>query len=95
MAIPRETVEQILQTARIEEVVDMIVYELYFEEHMKEQKVDVVADLERFEWNTQQGIEIQTKNFYEWLLQSQNMVRQKIMLLDTRSSNILYPIHKS
>ena len=80
---------------RIEEVVDMIIYELYFEKHMKEQGIDVITDLKKYEWLTHTDFAKSIKNFYEWLLQSQNMVRQKLMLLDTRSANILYPIHKA
>lgn len=80
---------------RIEEVVDMIIYELYFEKHMKEQGIDVISDLKKQEWSTNKDFAKRIKDFYEWLLQPQNMVRQKLMLLDTRSANILYPIHKA
>lgn len=80
---------------RIEEVVDMIIYELYFEKHMKDQSIDVITDLKKHEWSTDRDFAKRIKDFYEWLLQPQNMVRQKLMLLDTRSANILYPIHKA
>lgn len=78
-----------------EEIIDMVVYELYFEQHMKEQKIDVIADLKSYKWNNNKIIAEQIKDFYQWLQQSDNMVRQKLMLLDTRSSNLLYEIHKS
>lgn len=78
-----------------EEIIDMVVYELYFEQHMKEQKIDVIADLKNYKWNNNKMIAEQIKDFYQWFQQSNNMVRQKLMLLDTRSSNLLYEIHKS
>lgn len=78
-----------------EEIIDMVVYELYFEQHMKEQKIDVIADLKSYKWNNNKIIAEQIKDFYQWFQQSDNMVRQKLMLLDTRSSNLLYEIHKS
>lgn len=78
-----------------EEIIDMVVYELYFEQHMKEQKIDVIADLKSYKWNNNKIIIEQIKDFYQWFQQSDNMVRQKLMLLDTRSSNLLYEIHKS
>ena len=73
----------------------MVVYELYFEQHMKEQKIDVIADLKSYKWNNNKMIAEQIRDFYQWFQQSDNMVRQKLMLLDTRSSNLLYEIHKS
>ena len=79
----------------LEEIIDMVVYELYFEQHMKEQKIDVIADLKSYKWNNNKIIIEQIKDFYQWFQQSDNMVRQKLMLLDTRSSNLLYEIHKS
>lgn len=78
-----------------EEIIDMVVYELYFEQHMKEQKIDVIADLKSYKWNNNKMIAEQIRDFYQWFQQSDNMVRQKLMLLDTRSSNLLYEIHKS
>lgn len=79
----------------LEEIIDMVVYELYFEQHMKEQKIDVIEDLKGYKWNNNKIIAEQIKDFYQWFQQSDNMVRQKLMLLDTRSSNLLYEIHKS
>ena len=73
----------------------MVVYELYFKQHMKEQKIDVIADLKDYAWDSKKDLAEQIKDFYQWFQQSGNMVRQKIMLRDTRSSNLLYTIHKS
>ena len=78
----------------IEEIIDMIFYELYFEQHMKDNQIDVIADLNRYDWS---GISdaATIEAFYKWYQQSENMVRQKIMLLDTRSNNFIYQIHRT
>ncbi len=78
----------------IEEIIDMIFYELYFEQHMKDNQIDVIADLNNYDWSDISDattIEV----FYKWYQQSGNMVRQKIMLLDTRSNNFIYQIHRT
>ena len=78
----------------IEEIIDMIFYELYFEQHMKDNQIDVIADLNNYDWSDKSDattIEV----FYKWYQQSENMVRQKIMLLDTRSNNFIYQIHRT
>ena len=78
----------------IEEIIDMIFYELYFEQHMKDNQIDVIADLNRYDWS---GISdaATIEAFYKWYQKSENMVRQKIMLLDTRSNNFIYQIHRT
>lgn len=78
----------------IEEIIDMIFYELYFEQHMKDNQIDVIADLNRYDWSgISDAATIET--FYKWYQKSENMVRQKIMLLDTRSNNFIYQIHRT
>lgn len=78
----------------IEEIIDMIFYELYFEQHMKDHQIDVIADLNKYDWSSiSDAATIET--FYKWYQQSENMVRQKIMLLDTRSNNFIYQIHRT
>lgn len=80
--------------AHVEEIIDMIFYELYFEQHMKDNQIDVIADLNRYDWS---GISdaATIEAFYKWYQKSENMVRQKIMLLDTRSNNFIYQIHRT
>ena len=78
--------------SHIEDVVNMIVYELYFSEHMKESQIDVIKDLLSYRFintDTAKGVQ----DFYTWYQSSQNMVRQKLMLLETRSKDTLYFIH--
>lgn len=78
----------------IEEIIDMIFYELYFEQHMKDNQIDVISDLNNYEWSNMSDTEA-IELFYKWYQQSDNMVRQKIMLLDTRSHNFIYLIHRT
>lgn len=78
----------------IEEIIDMIFYELYFEQHMKDNQIDVISDLNNYEWSDQSDATT-IESFYKWYQQSDNMVRQKIMLLDTRSNNFIYQIHRT
>ena len=78
----------------IEEIIDMIFYELYFEQHMKDNQIDVIADLNNYDWSSISDATT-IEAFYKWYQQSGNMVRQKIMLLDTRSYNFIYQIHRT
>lgn len=61
---------------------------------MKDNQIDVIADLNRYDWS---GISdaATIEAFYKWYQKSENMVRQKIMLLDTRSNNFIYQIHRT
>lgn len=76
----------------IEDVMDMIIYELYFKEHMIEKGIDVIADLKSYRFD-QNNIAKEIERFYTWYQKSDNPIRQKIMLLDTRSNQFLYLIH--
>ena len=78
----------------IEEIIDMIFYELYFEQHMKDNQIDVISDLNNYGWSNMSDAAT-IESFYKWYQQSENMVRQKIMLLDTRSRNFIYLIHRN
>lgn len=78
----------------IEDILNMIIYELYFGAHMKEKEIDVIADLKEYKFdNTDLPKEIE--HFYTWYQRSENMVRQKLMLLDTRSNKFIYLIHST
>lgn len=76
----------------IEDILNMIIYELYFGKHMKEKEIDVIADLKGYKFNNT-DLPKEIKHFYTWYQKSENMVRQKLMLLDTRSNNFIYLIH--
>ena len=72
----------------------MIIYELYFGEHMKEKGIDVIADLKGYKFNNA-DLSKEIERFYTWYQKSENMIRQKLMLLDTRSNELIYLIHTS
>jgi len=82
----------------IEDVLNMMVYELYFEEHMKSEGIDVlkfiapkpIADLK----NPKDKEEI-IQNFYLWYQKPENPVRQRMLLVETRSKEIIAVINKS
>ena len=82
--------------SHIEDILNMMVYELYFEEHMKEVDLDVLQFVTPIIENLQNlPIEQQIKELYEWYQKPENAVRQRMMLIDTRSPDILAVIHKS
>ncbi len=79
----------------IEEIIDMVFYELYFEQHMKDNQIDVISDLNNYDWSGIYDAATTIESFYKWYQQANNMVRQKIILLDTRSHNFIYQIHRT
>lgn len=78
------------------EILDMVIYELYFGEHMKENKIDVIADFENSplvkDW---QDIRTRCEKVYSWYQTSENPIRQKLLLLDIRSKDKIYFIHSN
>lgn len=82
--------------AHLEDILNMMVYELYFEEHMKEVNLDVLQFVTPVLESLQNlPIEEQIKELYEWYQKPENAVRQRMMLIDTRSPDILAVINKS
>ena len=82
--------------SHLEDILNMMVYELYFEEHMKEVDLDVLQFVTPIIENLQNlPIERQIKELYEWYQKPENAVRQRLMLIDTRSPDILAVINKS
>jgi hypothetical protein len=89
-------VENVFLASHKEDILNMMVYELYFEEHMKEVDLDVLQFVTPIIENLQNlPIERQIKELYEWYQKPENAVRQRMMLIDTRSPDILAVIHKS
>jgi hypothetical protein len=81
----------------IEDILNAMVNELYFEKHMKDNELDVLEYLNPKpieSLNDSEQSEI-IKNFYLWYQEPQNPVRQAIMLVDTRSKDILVKINKN
>jgi len=84
--------------SHIEDVLDMMIYELYFENHMKEKCLDVLQFIhpEPIE-NIKDEVKILEiiKDFYLWYQKPENAVRQRILLIETRSKDMLAVIRKS
>ncbi len=84
--------------SHIEDVLDMMVYELYFETHMKEKGLDVLQfinpqPIENINDENKKAEII--KEFYLWYQKPENEVRQRIILIETRSKDKLAVIRKS
>ena len=77
------------------DILDMVVYELYFADHMKEQNIDVIDRLRHSPLvdSTIKDDRERVEKTYNWFQKSENLVRQSLMLLDTRSRDLLYFIH--
>ncbi|MGH2566004.1 MAG: hypothetical protein ACRDE5_15915, partial [Ginsengibacter sp.] len=79
-----------------EDVLNMMVYELYFEQHMKENGIDVLQFInEKLNKIKDKTIEEQIKDFYLWYQKPDNLVRQRVQLIETRSPDIIALINKS
>ena len=81
--------------SHIMEIVDMVVYELYFEKHMIDNGIDIVSYLKENLWFQLSDMPIEIERFYLWYQKPENLIRQRIMLLETRSYNLLYQIHST
>jgi hypothetical protein len=82
--------------AHVEDVLNMMVYELYFDRHMKEEGIDVLQfikpkPIDSFQTDTEKAEEI--KKFYLWLQTPDNQVRQRINIVDIKSPNIISKIN--
>ena len=77
------------------DILDMVVYDLYFADHMKEQNIYVIERLKQSPLVdlSIKDIRERIEKTYKWFQTSDNLVRQSLMLLDTRSKDILYFIH--
>ena len=82
--------------SHIEDVLNMMVYELYFESHMKEVGIDVLqfinpTPIDNVKDDIKKAEEV--KKFYLWLQTPDNAVRQRINIVDIKSPNILSKIN--
>ena len=72
---------------------DMVVYEMYMPEYMREKGLDVIAHMDKAPFMSRSyDMESRILETYQWFQRSDNVVRQKIWLLDTRSPELLYRI---
>ncbi len=80
----------------LNEIPDMMVYELYFTEYMKEKGLKVLEYINPkpfTEETTNEQKAVIIKNFYEWYQEPENVVRQRMLLIETRSPDILAVIN--
>ena len=84
-------------SSHLEEVLNMMVYELYFGNHMKENGIDVlqfinptsIAELK----SDEEKADV-IRDFYLWYQKPENPVRQRILLIETRSKDKIALIKK-
>ena len=73
-----------------------MVYELYFEKHMKDANIDVLQfikphPINKLKSNKEKAEVI--KDFYMWLQTPDNSVRQRINIVDIKSPTIISKIN--
>jgi len=79
---------------KIQEILDMVVYEIYFPAEMREKNLLVTSYLEMFvNQRVQQRIDLFAYELTKWYEEFGNPVRDRIALLSIRSSNLLNIIH--
>ncbi len=84
--------------SHIEDILNMMVYELYFDEHMKENGIDVLQFLTPktiAKLNSDAEKALVIEEFYLWYQKPENPVRQRMLLVETRSPKILAIINNS
>lgn len=80
-----------------EDVLNMMVYELYFEEHMKGSEIDVLQFTDFKPINSLNDDE-KAKiigDAYNWLQKKENPIRNRVILSDIRSTEIIRVINSS
>lgn len=79
----------------IEDVLNMVVYELYFQLHMKTTGLSVMKDLWPHPIAESKNKAETILEFYKWLQHPENKVRNKILALDIKSPDLLSRINSS
>lgn len=84
--------------SHIEDVLDMMVYELYFKNDMETNGISVLEFIipipltEKMKSEDKSNI---IKEFYLWFQKPENEIRQRMLLIETRSSHLIAEIRKS
>jgi adenine-specific DNA-methyltransferase len=84
--------------SHLEDILNMMVFELYFSEHMRESEIEVLEFIQPKSISTIDGGQdnaLVIEEFYLWYQKPENPVRQRILLSETRSKDILVLINKS
>jgi hypothetical protein len=79
----------------LEEVLNMVVYELYFSDHMKQTQLNVMEYLEATALLDVPVTPETILTFYLWLQQSNNPVRNRIIAVDIKSPDLLSRINSA
>jgi hypothetical protein len=85
-------------TPVFEDVLNMMVYELYFEQHMKEEEIDVLkfVDFESIEKVKSDKAKADIINsVFKELQEQKNQIRNRIILSNIRSKNIIARINET
>ena len=85
--------------AVFEDVVNIMVYELYFEEHMKHEEIDVLQLVKKKTFpalgkDEKANAEIIGK-VYKWLQEQENPIRNRVILSNIRSKDIIRRINST
>ena len=76
-------------------ILDMVVYELYFPEYVRERNLNAIEYINSAPFMQSSIVDddiiLQT---YQWFQRPENVIRQMIEVLDTRSPELLYKIQK-
>ncbi len=82
-----------------EDVLNMMVYELYFEKHMKDEEIDVLKFVNEKHFSPlAKDDEDDAKEIgktYKWLQEQENAIRNRIILSNIRSKNIIRRINST
>ena len=84
--------------SHIEDVLNMMVYELYFSVHMIKNEIDVLKfiKVDPFsDYDKDINKESKILEFYTWFLSPDNLVRQRIKVVDIKSPNLISKINSS
>lgn len=93
----QNTTNELISTV-FEEIIDMMVFELYFEEHMKEKEIDVLQFVNFPDISKMQNFEEKQdaiQKIYYWLKEKDNPIRNRILVSSTRSPNIIKRINET
>lgn len=82
-----------------EDVLNMMVYELYFEEHMRQEQIDILKFVDRNHFppltkDDEHNAE-RLSNVFKWLQEQENPIRNRIILSDIRSKDIIRIINST
>lgn len=83
-----------LQVARyVRQIMEMLIFELYFSDYMNLKGLSISPAL-KDSFLTEAALDMTSHSnaIYNWFQSPSNIIRQKIMLLDSRSPELLYPI---